>query len=79
MYPQTLPWYRSQVIVAAIISIISKVLVGFGVIGEIAPETETELTSTIVLVIGGLADLWALRARLVQKAAPDITLTKKEP
>lgn len=79
MFPQTLPWYRSQVIVAALVSIITKVLVGFGLIGEIAPEVNEQLTSTIVLVIGGIADLWALRARLVQKAAPDITLTKKEP
>lgn len=77
MYPQTLPWYRSQVIVAAIISIFSKVLVGFGVIGEIAPESEEELTSLIVLVIGGLADLWAMRARITQKAAPSITATKQ--
>lgn len=77
MYPQTLPWYRSQVIVAAIISIVSKLLVGFGVIGEFTPEAETELAATIVLVIGGLADLWAMRARLVQKAAPTITATKK--
>lgn len=77
MYPETLPWYRSHVIIAAAISVLSKLLVGFGVIGEIAPEDEEQLTSLIVLVIGGLADLWAMRARVVQKAAPQITVTKK--
>lgn len=77
MVPDNLPWYRSQVIIAALVSIISKLLVGFGVIGEIAPEVSEELSATIVLVIGGLADLWAMRARVVQKAAPPITLTKE--
>lgn len=77
MFPQTLPWYRSQVIVAALISIITKLLVGFGVIGDIAPEVNEEIAATVVLVIGGLADLWAMRARITQKAAPAITATKQ--
>lgn len=77
MVPDTLPWYRSQVIVAAAISIITKLLVGFGVIGEIAPETNEELAATIVLIIGGIADLWAMRARITQRYAPPITATKQ--
>lgn len=77
MFPQTLPWYRSQVIVSAAISILSKLLVGFGVIGEIAPDDAEQLSDTIVLIIGGLADLWAMRARITQKAAPPITTGNK--
>lgn len=77
MVPETLPWYRSQVIVAAIISIITKLLVGFGIVGEIAPEDEEQLAATIVLVIGGIADLWAMRARITQRYAPPISATKQ--
>lgn len=77
MFPSTLPWYRSQVIVAAIVSILTKLLVGFGLIGEIAPEVNEELTNTLVLVIGGIADLVAIRSRVTQKAAPSITATKQ--
>lgn len=77
MEPTTLPWYRSHVIVAALVSIITKLLVGFGLIGEIAPEVNEELANTIVLVLGGLADLWAMRARVTQKSAPAITATKQ--
>ena len=73
MYPSTLPWYRSQIVVAALVSILTKLLVGFGVIGEIAPEVNEELASTLVLVIGGIADLVAIRSRVTQKAAPSIT------
>lgn len=76
--PANLPWYRSQVIVGAIISIITKLLVVLGVIEELAPEDSEQLSSTVVLIIGGLADIWAMRARLVQKAAPPITLTSQE-
>jgi hypothetical protein len=77
--PPNLPWYRSQVIIGAAISIITKLLVVLGIIGELAPEDSEQLTSTVVLVIGGLADIWAMRARMTQKAAPPITLTSKGP
>lgn len=77
--PPNLPWYRSQVIIGAAISIITKLLVVLGIIGELAPEDSEQLTSTVVLVIGGLADIWAIRARVTQKAAPPITLTSKGP
>jgi hypothetical protein len=35
MQPTTLPWYKSKVIVGAIISIVAKVLVMTGLIGEV--------------------------------------------
>lgn len=76
MYPDTLPWYRSQVIVAAMVSIATKLLVALGVIGDIAPEMNEEIASTVVLVIGGIADLIAIRSRVTQKVAPPITLKK---
>lgn len=76
MYPDTLPWYRSQVIVAAIVSIATKLLVALGVIGDIAPEVNEEIASTVVLVIGGIADLVAIRSRVTQKVTPSITLKK---
>lgn len=77
--PPNLPWYRSQVIIGAAISITTKLLVVLGIIGELAPEDSEQLTSTVALVIGGLADIWAMRARVTQKAAPPITLTSKGP
>ncbi len=75
--PETLPWYRSHVIVAALVSVLSKVLVISGLVGDFASEDQEQLTNLIVLVVGGLADLWAMRSRVVQTAAPEITATQR--
>lgn len=72
----TMPWYKSQVLIGAAISLILKVLVLAGVASDLAPEHQAELTNTVVLVLSGLGDLWAMRARVVQTSAPTLTLRK---
>ena len=71
-----LPWYKSKILVGAMISMLGKVLVLSGVIGVFAPEDADALTNTIVLLASGVGDLMAFGARLTQKAAPEITLKK---
>lgn len=72
----TMPWYKSQVLIGAAISLILKVLVIAGVASDLAPDDQATLTNTVVLVLSGLGDLWAMRARVVQTAAPTLTLRK---
>lgn len=74
--PAKLPWYRSKVIVGAAISILTKVLVMSGAINEIAPADAESLANLIVLIGGGIGDLVAIGARVAQKAAPPISVTK---
>lgn len=71
--PTSMPWYRSTVIIGAIVSILAKVLVMTGLIGELAPDDEAELTNLIVLLIGGIGDIVAIGSRVRQKHAPAIT------
>lgn len=72
----TLPWYKSKIIVGAVISIASKVLVLTGILDQFTPEDSETLTNTLVLIGGGIGDLMAFGARLTQKTAPTITVTK---
>lgn len=74
---QTLPWYKSKVIVGAALSIIAKLLVASGVVSAFAPEDVDQLANLIVLVAGGIGDAIAIGARVAQKAAPAITATKQ--
>lgn len=69
-----MPWYKSKIIVGAAISMLGKVLVVSGLIGEFTPENADALTNTIILVISGIGDLMAFGARITQKSAPSITL-----
>jgi hypothetical protein len=69
----TLPWYRSKVIVGAIISFGSKLLVMTGAINELAPEDAETISNMIVLAGGFVGDFLAIYARATQKSAPKIT------
>lgn len=73
-----LPWYKSKILVGALISMLGKVLVLTGVLGEFTTESSEALTNTIVLVMSGIGDLMAFGARITQKTAPEITLTKEK-
>lgn len=77
MFQTPLPWYKSKVIVGAAISIISKMLVMTGFLDQFTSDDSERLTDLIVLVLGGIGDLMAMGARLAQKAAPPISLTKQ--
>lgn len=78
MTPTAIPWYKSKVIVGAVISIITKILVMTGLVTQIAPEDAENITNLIVLVLGGVGDLVAIGARVAQKHAPDITVATTE-
>lgn len=73
----TLPWYKSKVIVGAALSIIAKLLVASGIISALAPEDVDQLANLFVLVAGGVGDAIAIGARVTQKHAPVITATKQ--
>lgn len=70
-----IPWYKSSIVVGLVVSLVLKGLVISGLVGSIAPGLETQLTEAILLVLSGGGDLWALRGRLVQTAAPVVTAT----
>lgn len=74
---EALPWYRSTIIVTMLVSLVTKALVVSGVISEIAPEDTTALANTLVLVFGGIADIWAMRSRVIQRTAPKIVSSGK--
>lgn len=74
--PTALPWWRSKIIVGAAVSILTKLLVASGLVGDLAPADSEEITNLILLVIGGVGDLVAIGSRVAQKHAPTITATK---
>lgn len=74
--PATLPWYKSHVIVGALVSAVLKILYLTGIAGELAPEAEAEWVDIAVLLASFIGDAVAARARVVQEAAPPITGTK---
>jgi hypothetical protein len=71
-----LPWYKSKIIIGALISMIGKILVLSGVVSKFAPEDADALTNVILLLISGVGDLIAITSRVVQKTAPPISLRK---
>ena len=78
-YPSAIPWYRSKIILGAVVSIVTKILVMTGLVNELAPDDNENLVNLIVLVAGGIGDLVAIGARLVQNAAPEITAATTKP
>lgn len=73
-----IPWYKSTIIVSALVSMLTKVLVITGVITEISPEDSASITNAIVLIAGGIADIVAMGSRVKQKQAPAIVSSKKK-
>lgn len=71
MYPDSLPWYKSRIILGAIVSVLTKILVVTGVLDTTFDDAA--LTEALLLAFGGLADLWIIVQRARQKAAPEIT------
>ena len=71
MFPEQLPWYKSKIIIGALVSIIMKVLVATGVLGTALDDKA--VTDAALLIIGGVADMYVIYHRTTQKAAPTIT------
>lgn len=73
-----LPWYKSTIIVSALVSLVTKVLVLTGIITDLSPEDSAVITNAIVLIAGGIADIVAVKSRVVQKVAPSIVTSSKK-
>lgn len=71
--PTHLPWYKSKVIVGALVSAASKLLIVTDVAGGLAPGDEAVIAEAIVLGAGLIGDAAALGGRLYQRFAPRIT------
>lgn len=82
MAPATLPWWKSRVIVGALISALFKLIFAVLVLFDIdAPFAEAEMqpvVDALVLLVSLVGDAIAAHARVVQKVAPPVTL-RKEP
>ena len=76
MFQEEMPWWKSRIIIGAVVSILTKLLVVSGVTGEIDLNTNTQIVDIVLLLIGAVGDLTAIKARVVQTRAPTITLTK---
>lgn len=71
MFPDNMPWYKSRIVIGAVISVLMKLLVLTGILDT--AFNEEAVTDAVLLVIGGIADLWIMKERFTQKAAPTLT------
>lgn len=72
--PETIPWYKSTIIMSALLSALTKILVLSGIINAVSPEDINALSNVIVLIIGGVGDAFVIQQRIVQQASPTPTL-----
>lgn len=77
MPPHSLPWYKSRVIMGALVSALLKILFLTGLAGEIAPADEAQWVDIAVLLASFIGDAVAAQARVVQKSAPPITVKEE--
>lgn len=70
--PESLPWYRSKIIVGSIVSILATVAGATGIVGQISAADQQTIVDAIVTGVGLVGSLAALVARLTQKHAPPI-------
>lgn len=77
MEPTTnaIPWYKSQIIIGAVVSIVSKVLVGAGFAG-LSVDDQSTLVNGLILLIGFIGDAWAIYQRAKQQQAPKVVATQ---
>lgn len=70
--PETMPFWRSKVIMGALVSLACKLIALTGIVGNIA--SDPAVLDAIVVAISFLADAVIVRARVKQTAAPAITV-----
>ena len=71
--PQSMPWWKSKVIVGAAVSILTKLLVLTGLTGEFTALETQQIVDLSLIAIGAIGDLVAIGARVRQRYAPTIT------
>lgn len=72
-FPRTMPWWRSRVIVASLISAGATVLKASGIIHDIAPDTIAAWTDLAMIIVGIAGAGVAIHSRVDQETAPKIT------
>ncbi len=72
--PETLPFWRSRIIMGALVSLLCKVLALTGLTGDLA--SDPAVIDALVIAISFLADAVIVRARIKQDVAPTITVGK---
>lgn len=71
--PAQMPWYKSRVIVGALVSILMKLLVLSGLTGEVSEQETQQVIDLALTLIGAAGDLVAIGARVRQRHVPKIT------
>ena len=71
--PQSMPWWKSRVIVGAAVSILMKLLVLSGLTGEFTEAESQQVVDLALILIGGIGDLIAIGSRVRQRHVPRIT------
>ncbi len=71
--PIDMPWWKSRVIVGALVSIVMKLLVVSGLAAEVTAEDSQQLVDLALILIGAVGDLVVIASRVRQKHAPAIT------
>ena len=75
--PTDMPWYRSRVMIGALLSAVLKLVAALGVTVEVTDE-QTQAIVTVLVLLGSLVgDYIAAKARVVQTSAPPLTLKKR--
>lgn len=69
--PATLPWYKSKVIIGALVAIFATLAQRFG-IASLAPDDQADLIDLILTLVGAAGGGTALIARVTQRYAPAI-------
>lgn len=74
--PRAIPWYKSKIIVGVMVSLLCKVLVASGLVGEVSSAAQQQVLEALMTVLGGVGDMWAIWQRLKQTSAPAIAVSK---
>ncbi len=74
--PDTLPWYKSKIMLGNIVAVVCLVGTGFGLFAAISPEGQAGLVEDILTIVGAGGAITSAIARITQKFAPAITIVK---
>ena len=71
--PVEMPWWKSRVIIGALLSAVLKLVAAFGVAVDFTGEQEQAIVTILALIGSLVGDFIAARARVEQKHAPAIS------
>jgi hypothetical protein len=73
-YARNMPWYRSRVIVGALVAAFATILERTGLVRDIAPNDLAVWTDFALTLLGVIGAGMTVQGRLTQDIAPRITL-----